>query len=164
MTSKSDQYQAELDRAVREERYEDAARWRDELSALKDCERAPKFPTAFSWDHVCDSLRDSFQESWSPRPYVYTGPVRLEQSTEDSTRRVEENHFAEKSIAWWKEMEKALWQVINDHECREVAEGEIKAYGVRVIDHRIGMENFFWKGQVVFVVDHTKGWFGKPTL
>ncbi len=169
MRNKASYYRAEELRAANEERFEDAARWRDMREALENGPIATPADPTFSPQGIAKELaadglkvKHTYGEeslSLNNRPTVDREPIP--DHILDLYRAPKGDHH----LPSWKDgLEAALRKALSEAAGYAVSEQDIIRHGFRIIDRRTGIENYYFDGRCIFVVDHRKGVYGKPKL
>lgn len=169
MHNKAAYYRAEEIRAANEERFEDAARWRDMREALENGPIATPADPTFSPQGIAKELAAAGlnikhiygEESLSPNNRPTVDRERIPDHILDLYRAPKGDHH----LPSWKDgLEAALRKACSEVVGHEVMKHEIIRYGFRIIYRTTGIETYYFKDRCVFVVDNHKGVYGKPKL
>jgi len=162
MTDRATYYQAEEARAVREERYEDAAKWRDMGANLAAMAAVASTPLQEGVQRVKTAPFNDALDALRYLPYsTYRGSssrgetgAHEDHSTFHPVPDPETRTPPQYDGFVWR-CEKALEQHLKD---RFGMDGPslIRREGFRIRDHRTGTDEFYLRGELVMLVDWKK--------
>jgi len=151
-------YRKEEIRAAREERFEDAARWRDMAEHASIGSELPKelFPTqgVLFITGIRSPAETQAMTEWMQLGLVnQVHECNLKARNEGTATR-----NMGKRLEWAGSINTMLREIL------KAPDSELRAQGVWVIDHLTSKDEFFFKGVLVFVVDYVRDCFGRPGL